>query len=115
MGVIAENENTKIIVLDEQGCEYEIIPTSDLVVTRKDGTLSRISFQKGPIKEAGVNGCQIEDLLTICKHRLEGFQAGDLSCNENKLALTNIEYALYSLHKRTEDRKQRGVEGEYKE
>jgi hypothetical protein len=70
-----------------------------------------ISFQKGPVNESGVNGIFIEDLLQICRHRLQCFQDGDFKCRENALALTKIEEALHWLDHRTKDRQQRGVEG----
>jgi hypothetical protein len=73
--------------------------------------LATINFQNGPIQEHGVNGIQMEDLLAICAHRLRGFQAGPFACNSNEQALQHIVSALHWLDARTQDRKQRGVEG----
>lgn len=70
-----------------------------------------IHFQKGPIKEAGVNGCHQEDLIAICIHRLESFQKGVFACAENHTAITKLREALHWLNQRTEDRVKRGVEG----
>jgi hypothetical protein len=70
-----------------------------------------ISFQNGPIKESGVNGCHNEDLLAIVIHRLRCFQSGPYACRENALALTKIEEALHWLNHRTSERQRRGVEG----
>ncbi|MDR1044695.1 MAG: ABC transporter ATPase [Candidatus Adiutrix sp.] len=72
---------------------------------------SVIPFQNGPVKEAGQNGVFIEDLLSICRHRLQCFQAGEFACRENALALTKIEEALHWLNHRTADRQARNVEG----
>ncbi len=70
-----------------------------------------IHFQNGPIPEAGVNGVTNEALLAIVADRLEGFESGPFACNENADALAHIQNALRILHKRTEDRVKRGVEG----
>jgi hypothetical protein len=70
-----------------------------------------INFQKGPIKEAGVNGITQEALLAIVIDRLRSFQAGPFASRENALALTHIETGLLWLQKRTVERIKRGVEG----
>lgn len=70
-----------------------------------------ISFQNGPIKEAGVNGITQEALLTIVIDRLRSFQSGQYSCRENAIALTHCEEALMWLQRRTVERIKRGVEG----
>lgn len=70
-----------------------------------------ISFQNGPIKEAGVNGTTQEALLAIIIDRLRSFQAGPFACRENAIALTKIEEALMWLQRRTVARIKRGVEG----
>lgn len=119
MNVIRETENTKVIAIDEPGeggdCrEYSIVPKN---ITFEDGAyvtaFAGVVFQKGPIKENGVNGCQIEDLLSVCIHRLMGFQNGPFPCNENHLAKAHLLDALEILNQRTKDRKERGVEGTY--
>jgi hypothetical protein len=60
-----------------------------------------ISFQDGPIKENGVNGCAIEDLLEIVLHRLIRLQGGDYNCPENAAAIVNIQKAVGHLNART--------------
>lgn len=72
---------------------------------------AELLFQKGPIKEAGVNGISDEALFAILIDRLQGFQKGQYSCRENACALTKLEESLMWLHKRTLNREQRGVEG----
>lgn len=103
--------NTKIIVLDEKGFasanhEYKVVPLHD-----DDEVFASISFQKGPIKENGVNGCSQEDLLEIVMHRLRSFQYGKYGCDENAVTIKHVEEALISLYSRTSKREQRGVEG----
>jgi hypothetical protein len=70
-----------------------------------------VSFQNGPISEAGVNGVSNEALLAIVRHRLQGFQSGPYSCRENAIALTHVEDAMHWLLHRTRERTARGVEG----
>jgi len=73
--------------------------------------LSHVCFQKGPIKECGVNGVNNEDLLAMVLDRLQSFQESDFKCRENAIAITKLEEALLWLRKRTMDREARGVEG----
>lgn len=70
-----------------------------------------ISFQKGPVKEFGVNGITDEALLAIVLDRLRGFQTTPYSCRENSLAITKLEEALHWLMHRAFARQRRGVEG----
>jgi hypothetical protein len=106
---------TEIRVIDEPGAggayhEYQVVAVgSPEAVLRQP--YAEIRFQKGPVKEAGKNGIFIEDLLHICAHRLECFQAGEFACDENEGALTAIRGALKWLNWRTKDRQTRGVEG----
>lgn len=53
-----------------------------------------ISFQKGAVNEAGLNGISDECLLAIVKDRLQGFQRGEFSCRENAIALTKLEECM---------------------
>lgn len=88
---------------------YVPAQTSDQETVSK--AVVEIEFQKGPIKEAGVNGITDESLFAILIDRLQGFQKGQYSCRENACALTKLEESLMWLHKRTLNREQRGVEG----
>lgn len=74
--------------------------------------INTISFriQKGPIKEVGVNGCQIDTLLETARHILEGFNQ-TVPCKENTEAIVHIGRALRCLEARREDRERREVEG----
>jgi hypothetical protein len=82
------------------------------IVTSSDGSVvAKINFQKGPVNEAGINGCHHEDLINIVIDRLESFQESEYKCRENAIALTKLEEALMWLDRRTSKRQQRGVEG----
>ena len=80
-------------------------------VSKGRNPLCSIKFQEGGIQDFGVNGCQNEDLLAIVIDRLECFQAGPYSCEENREALRLTAEALSWLRYRTSDRVSRGVEG----
>ena len=85
---------------------------SYVVKTKETGVdVTHVHFQKGPIKENGVNGCHNEDLIAIVIDRLMDFQASPYHCRENGLAITKLEEALHWLRHRTNGRIQRGVEG----
>ena len=74
-------------------------------------TYATVNFQKGPVKENGVNGCHNEDLIAIVIDRLEHLNQGQFACRESSIAITKLEEALLWLNKRTQDRVKRGVEG----
>lgn len=84
----------------------------------KDGSPSLVSgeffciqFQSGPVREYGVNGVQVEDILEVLAKRLEGFQEGSFQNDYNDSALRNIRAAIGCMHARTAERVERGVEG----
>lgn len=110
------NDRITINVVDEPGAggashEYDVVVAND----GKTGFTTRISFQKGPIAENGVNGLTQEVLLAIVIDRLQSFQRGKYACRENALALTKLEEAQHWLMHRTRDRMSRGVEGTSKD
>lgn len=85
------------------------------IIRKEDGMiLNTIKFQKGAIKEHGVNGLMNEDLIAMVIDRLQSFQDSDFKCRENAVAITKLEEALMWLRKRTQDREDRGVEGTHK-
>jgi len=113
------NELLRVCATDEPGqgnaChEYAITFIDEKIGSERSPVRGRnclISFQNGPIKEAGVNGISNESLLAIVEHRLIGFQSGQFACRENAVALTKLQEAMMWLQKRTRDRMARGVEG----
>jgi hypothetical protein len=76
------------------------------------GETSTVSFtiQSGPIKEFGVNGCQIDDVIAWAKEKIEGFNKA-FPCRENSIVATKLDEALLWLGKRKADREARKVEG----
>lgn len=121
MRKIGDARYTQVYVCDEpdpqsKACHsYKIVPAGYDIENADPYTLPNfkvdIDFQKGPIKEAGVNGCHHEDLLAIILDRLNAFQESEFKCRENAIAITKIQEALFWLNSRTQSRIKRGVEG----
>lgn len=110
---IGTQKHTRVDVMDEKGPGganhvYNIVLAGS---TLGAIPLCEVGFQKGPVKEEGVNGIHNEDLLAIVIDRLDGFQQGAYKCRENALALTKLQEALLWLGARTDGREKRGVEG----
>lgn len=107
---IGSKKYTKVEATDEKefnaNHSYQVF-TSHI----PNAVLQVVNFQKGPIKEVGVNGVMNEDLIAMVIDRLQSFQESDYKCRENAVAITKLEEALMWLRKRTQDREDRGVEG----
>jgi len=109
------NRQIEVAAIDESRCHYFIggfetrrNPSADSSCNDQAGV--HLVFQNGEIA-GGVNGLTNEALLAVILDRLEGFQAGELRCRENALAITKIEEAVHWLRHRTDGRERRGVEG----
>jgi len=74
--------------------------------------LNQISFQiqNGPIKEFGINGCQVDTIIETAKIMIEGLNS-KFPCRENAMVITKLDEAILWLRKRKQDREMRGVEG----
>jgi len=115
---IGTKEYTTVAAMDEKGagganhqyCVFANIPNNN-PQGFCETHFADVSFQKGPIKENGVNGCHNEDLIAIVIDRLEGFQSGEYACIENERAITYLKETLSQLDLRTQGRIARGVEG----
>ncbi len=77
-----------------------------------DHRVNMISFriQDGPVKEVGVNGCQVDTLLHASEIIVEGLNKKFPSI-DNDIAIKAIRSAIYALERRKRDREMRGVEG----
>jgi hypothetical protein len=111
---IRTTEYTTVVVNDEPGAGGACHNYS-ITATQYNVGILDIKFQNGPIQEHGVNGVQMEDLMAVCIHRLQGFQSGPYACAANQLALDHLKAAMTSLNERTKDRKDRDVEGTSKQ
>jgi hypothetical protein len=78
-------------------------------ITERMNTIS-FKIQNGPVKENGLNGCQVDTVIAAAKIVLEGLNK-NFPCRENAIAITKLDEALLWLKVRKADREQRGVEG----
>jgi hypothetical protein len=103
------NKYTRVLHEPKEAMEHNA-PHYFKVISEK-GQVGEVNFQCGPIKEAGINGVNNEDLIAMVITRLEHFNQTDFRCRENSMAITKLEEALLWLRKRTIGRENRGVEG----
>jgi len=82
-------------------------------INHDDGFIS-FRVQDGPIKEVGVNGCQVDTIIEAAKMIIEGLNK-QFPCRENAMVIAKLDEALLWSMKRKIDRERRGVEGESKE
>lgn len=92
--------------------ERDIRPTN-FVYVRDDVNSISFTMQKGPVKEVGINGCQVDTLIYAARRMIDGLNK-QFPCRENVLAVTKLDEALHWLEARKLDREKRGVEGENK-
>ena len=98
--------------MDYKWFEKEIRPTNYIYVRHDVNSIS-FTIQNGPVKEHGINGCQVDSIVDAAKKILEGLNK-ELPSRETSMAITKLEEALMWLDKRTRDREERGVEGQSK-
>ena len=87
----------------------QLIIKGRIGVTVEETTIT-FRIQNEPIKEVGVNGCQIEELGKVWMELIQSFN-NQFPCRENSLTITKIQEALMLQEERTKDRTHRGVEG----
>lgn len=88
----------------------EKIRPFNFIYVRHDVNSLSFNIQNGPIKEKGVNGCQVDTVIEAAKLMIEGLNK-QFPCRENAVAITKLDEALMWLEKRRKDREKRGVEG----
>jgi hypothetical protein len=126
---VSEIDGFKVVVMDElreqfpekfnesgamdyKWFESEIRP-SNFIYVRHDVNSISFTIQNGPVKENGVNGCQLTALIEAAKVMIENLNK-NFPCRENAMTITKLDEALMWQKKRTEDRVKRQVEGESK-
>jgi hypothetical protein len=67
-------------------------------------------IQNGPIKEVGVNGCQVDTLIEAARLIIEGLNL-KYPCQDNDYVIGHLTCAIGYLKSRKKDRETRGVEG----
>ncbi len=78
-------------------------------VTEVGSTVTFV-IQDGPIKEVGVNGVQIDEVIRWAKDKIAGFNK-NFPCRENALIITKLDEALLWSYERKRERESRQVEG----
>ena len=95
--------------MDYKWFEKDIRP-HNFVYVRHDVNSLSFTIQNGPIKEVGVNGCQVDTVIEAAKLMIEGLNK-KFPCRENSVAITKLDEALHWLEHRKKAREARGVEG----
>jgi len=70
----------------------------------------QIQFQNGPVKEFGINGVQLPQVLRICLARYKMLNKS-FRCRENSIVIRHLEDAIMWDDERTAKRTTQGVEG----
>jgi hypothetical protein len=99
--------------MDYRWFEKSIRPTRFIHIRHDKNSIS-FTLQKGPVKEVGLNGCQVDTLIHVAKRMLEEFQnmdEGKYRNRHNAIAITKLEEAIHRLDDRSRERVERGVEG----
>lgn len=95
--------------MDYKWFEKEIRP-NNFIYIRHDVNSISFTLQNGPVKENGINGCQVDEIIRTAKMMIEGLQM-QVPCRENAIVLTKLDEALLWLNERTRNRESRQVEG----
>ena len=73
-----------------------------------------ISWQRGPLNEAGRNGAFLLEVLASCESQLEYFQNSPWACAENQEALDSLKNTIALLERRRAKREDAGTLGTHK-
>lgn len=95
--------------MDYKWFESDIRP-KNFVYVRNDVNSISFTLQNGPVKENGINGCQVDTVIEAARTIIDGLNK-KFPCRENSLAITKLDEALHWLKARTRNREARGVEG----
>jgi len=93
--------------------ENDIRP-NHFIYVRKDKNSLSFTLQNGPIKENGINGCQVDTIIEAALVMIKGLNE-KFPCEHNSKAMFCLSEALDHLAERQRDRISRGVEGLNKE
>ena len=100
---------TETGAMDHVWFEETIRPNAFIYVRNDKNSLS-FTLQNGPVKENGVNGCQIIDIVAAAKLLIEEHNK-KFPSRENAMVITKLDEAILWDMKRTKDREARNVEG----
>jgi hypothetical protein len=91
------------------GINHSMCETYPVGIDHKENIVL-FKIQNGPIKEHGVNGCQVDTLIHAALIMLRGLNA-KFPSSYNRAAIFHLGDAISELDARTKDREKRGVEG----
>ena len=86
------------------------LKVNHFIVVDDDTNTISFKIQQGPIKEKGLNGCQLTDLVVVANHMVTELSKNH-PCAENDLTTMYWEKGLQAQADRTKDRETRNVEG----
>lgn len=107
--ITTEEERNEIVA--KHGWDYfdEYRKTHPIHITHEQNMIS-FRIQNGPIKENGINGCQVDTMIKTALIIIEALNE-KFHCKENDYAIANLTSALMWLESRKKNREARGVEG----
>lgn len=71
----------------------------------------KIEFQHGHPSVVGINGCLLQEVIETLEDHLTEFQARELACEENTIALAHLRQAREALDLRRRRREEQNVLG----
>lgn len=89
--------------------DTEIRPFNFIYVRHDVNSIS-FTLQNGPVKENGVNGCQVVTMIQAAKFIIEKLNE-KFPCDENDATLAHLSKAIEWQEERTRNREKRNVEG----
>jgi len=88
---------------EDSSMKYELferdIRPNNFIYIRRDVNSIAFTIQNGPIKENGVNGCQVATLIHTAKHIISKLN-DSFPCQENEKAIQHLQEAIQELDKR---------------
>ncbi len=95
--------------MDYKWFEKDVRPYNFIYVRRDVNSIS-FTLQNGPVKEVGINGCQIVTLIDAARVLIEKHNEKFPSMH-NISAMHHLELAIFSQERRAQARGSQGVEG----
>lgn len=92
----------------------ELIHKDDFIIADHANNVVSFKIQENPVKEVGVNGCQVDTHIHYAVNALEVLNR-NFPTSYNQKAIGYLKLAIGELLSRKEDREKRGVEGFYKQ
>ncbi|RKZ98977.1 MAG: hypothetical protein DRQ46_00440 [Gammaproteobacteria bacterium] len=86
------------------------IELGDFITVDHDTNTISFKIQNGAIKENGLNGCQVDNMIETAKIIIEGLNK-NFPSDFNTFAIEGLDKSLIALKERKKDREHRGVEG----